>query len=148
MSAPSRDVSASRSATGARPTPGGRTLPAPQVTPETRPYWEATAEGRLLIKRCTACGKPHFYPRAHCPFCGSAATEWVQASGRGVIYSYSVMRRAQVPYAIAYVTLEEGVTMMTSIVDADLDALRIGRPVTVAFHPTDGGPPVPVFRPA
>jgi hypothetical protein len=58
------------------------------------------------------------------------------------------MRRAQVPYAIAYVTLEEGVTMMTSIVDADLDALRIGLPVTVAFHPTDGGPPVPVFRPA
>ncbi len=69
-------------------------------------------------------------------------------SGRGTIYSYSVMRRAPVPYAIAYVTLEEGVTMMTNIVDCDFDALRIGQPVRVVFKPTDGGPPVPMFTPA
>jgi uncharacterized OB-fold protein len=58
------------------------------------------------------------------------------------------MRRVPAPYAIAYVTLEEGVTMMTNIVDCDLDALRIGQPVTVVFKPTDGGPPVPMFTPA
>lgn len=129
--------------TGAR-----RTIPAPQATPETQAFWDAAAAGRLLLRYCTACGKPHHYPRAICPFCASDATEWRQASGRGTIYTFSVMRRVPVPYAIAYVTLEEGVTMMTNIVGADLDAIRIGQRVTVAFTPTDGGPPVPMFTPA
>ena len=128
--------------------PVSRTIPAPPVNPETRPFWDAAAAGTLLLKRCDACGEPHYYPRAICPFCGSDRTAWVAASGRGTIYSYSVFRRAPVPYAIAYVTLEEGPTMMTNIVDADLDAIRIGQPVRVRFTPTDGGPPVPTFVPA
>jgi uncharacterized OB-fold protein len=125
-----------------------RTIAAPPVTPETQPFWEAAAAGRLLVKRCTACGQPHHYPRSICPFCGSDTTDWQQASGSGTIYSYSIMRRVPIPYAIAYVTLEEGVTMMTSIVDCDLDAIRIGQKVTVVFRPTEGGPPVPMFAPA
>jgi uncharacterized OB-fold protein len=125
-----------------------RKIAAPPVTPETQPFWEAAAAGRLLLKRCLACGEPHHYPRPICPFCGSDRTEWRNASGRGTVYSYSVMRRAEVRYAIAYVTLEEGVTMMTNIVDCDLDAIRIGQPVRVVFKPSDGGPPVPMFTPA
>jgi uncharacterized OB-fold protein len=117
------------------------------VSPETRPFWDAAAAGRLLLKLCEACGEPHYYPRAICPFCGSDRTAWIEASGRGTVYSYSVFRRAPVPYAIAYVTLEEGPTMMTNIVDADLDAIRIGQRVRVRFAPTDGGPPVPMFAP-
>ena len=127
---------------------GERKIPAPEANPETRPFWEAAADGRLLIGKCASCGKPHFYPRAICPLCGSDATELVQASGRGLVYSYSVMRRVPVPYALAYVTLDEGVTMMTNIVDCDLDAIRIGQRVQVVFKPTDGGPPVPMFTPA
>jgi uncharacterized OB-fold protein len=123
-----------------------RKIPPPEANPETRPFWEAAAAGRLLIGKCTACGKPHYYPRAICPFCGSA-TEWVPASGRGAVYSYSVMRRVPAPYALAYVTLDEGVTMMTNIVDCDLDGLRIGQRVRVSFKPTEGGPPVPMFTP-
>ena len=122
-----------------------RKIPAPEASPETRPFWEAATAGRLLIGTCKACGKPHYYPRALCPFCGSDATEWVAASGRGAVYSYSVMRRLPVPYALAYVTLDEGVTMMTNIVDCDLDAIRIGQRVKVVFKPTEGGPPVPMF---
>ena len=125
-----------------------RKIPAPETNPETKPFWEAAAQGRLLIKKCLTCGRVHFYPRAICPFCGSDKTEWVTASGRGTVYSYSVMRRVPVPYALAYVTLEEGVSMMTNIVDCDLDAIRIGQPVTVIFKPSEGGPPVPMFRPA
>ena len=125
-----------------------RTIPAPPVSPETAPFWEAAASGRLLVKRCEACGELHHYPRAACPFCGSDRTSWQEASGHGTIYSYSVFRRAPVPYAIAYVTLEEGPTMMTNIVDSDLDAIRIGQRVRVRFVPTDGGPPVPMFAPA
>jgi uncharacterized OB-fold protein len=122
-----------------------RKIPAPQVNPEIQPFFDAAAQGRLMIKRCAACGQTHHYPRALCPFCASERTEWVPASGRGIIYSYSVMRRVPVPYAIAYVTLEEGVTMMTNIVDCDLDGLRIGQAVKLTFKPTDGGPPVPMF---
>ena len=124
-----------------------RKIPAPEANPETKPFWDAAAEGRLLLKKCVTCGQVHFYPRAICPFCGSDKTEWVTASGRGTVYSYSVMRRVPIPYALAYVTLEEGVTMMTNIVDGDLDAIRIGQRVTVAFKPSEGGPPVPMFRP-
>ena len=125
-----------------------RTILPPPVTSETRPFWDAAADGTLMIKKCTACGQVHHYPRSICPFCGSDRTEWRDASGRGTIYTYSVMRRAPVPYAIAYVTLEEGVSMMTNIVDCDLDAIRIGQKVRVVFKPTEGGPPVPMFAPA
>jgi uncharacterized OB-fold protein len=124
-----------------------RKIPAPPTNPETKEFWEAASQGRLLIKRCTSCAAVHYYPRALCPFCGSGATEWQAASGAGTIYSYSVMRRAEVPYAIAYVTLDEGVTMMTNLVDCDLNAIRIGQRVKVVFKPTDGGPPVPTFTP-
>jgi uncharacterized OB-fold protein len=125
-----------------------RKIPAPPANPETKAFWEAASQGKLLIKRCTSCGQSHYYPRALCPFCGSDATEWQPVSGAGTIYSYSVMRRAEVPYAIAYVTLDEGVTMMTNLVDCDFDALKIGQRVRVVFTPTDGGPPVPTFTPA
>jgi uncharacterized OB-fold protein len=125
-----------------------RKIPAPQANPETRAFWDGAAQGKLLLKQCTACGELHYYPRALCPFCGHEATAWQAAAGTGTIYSYSVMRRAETPYAIAYVTLDEGVTMMTNLVDCDFDALRIGQRVRLVFTPTDGGPPAPTFTPA
>ncbi len=125
-----------------------RAIPAPQPTQETQAFWEAASAGTLLVKKCASCAQVHHYPRAICPFCFSETTQWLPASGRGTIYSYSVMRRVPVPYAIAYVTLEEGVSMMTNIVDCDLDTIRIGQRVKVVFKPTEGGPPVPMFTPA
>jgi uncharacterized OB-fold protein len=125
-----------------------RKITAPQPNLETQAFWDAAAEGKLLIKKCNACGELHFYPRANCPFCFSGDTVWQQAAGDGTIYTYSVMRRGTpVPYAIAYVTLAEGPMMMTNIVDCDLDAIKIGQKVKVAFKPTEGGPPVPCFAP-
>ncbi len=124
-----------------------RKLPAPVATPEGEAFWKAASEGKFLVKRCADCGRVHWYPRAICPFCFSDRTEWVAGSGRGTIYTYSVMRRAPEPYAIAYVTLEEGPTMMTNIVDCDLDSIRIGQKVKLVFKPTDGGPPMPMFTP-
>ena len=99
------------------------------------------------MKSCRSCGKLHFYPRAHCPYCLSDATEWIEASGRGAIYTYSVMRRAKNPYVIAYVTLDEGITMLTNIVNCEPDAVHIGQAVEVAFCKTEGGHSLPVFRP-
>ena len=76
-------------------------------------------------KHCNACGKPHWYPRVVCPLCGSDDVEWREASGRGEVYSFSVVRRMGEPYVLAFVTLEEGPTVMTNIVDTPLDALRM-----------------------
>jgi uncharacterized OB-fold protein len=125
-----------------------RKLPAPSVNVESKPFWDAAAEGRFLIKRCTACGKAHWYPRSICPYCFSDKTVWEPSPGEGVIYTYSVMYRSPTgPYAIGYVTLDEGPAVMTNFVDCDLAALRIGQKVKVRFQPTEGGPPVPVFAP-
>ena len=126
-----------------------RAIPSPGVNPETAAFWDAAKEGRFLIRACTACGKAHWYPRAICPHCFSDRTEWREGTGRGTIYSVSVMKRAPEVYAIAYVTLAEGPTMMTNIVECDFDALHIGQDVALTWRPTQGdGPPYPVFRPA
>ncbi len=125
-----------------------RKIPAPIISAETRAFWDAARERRFVVPTCTACGKAHWYPRAVCPFCGAATIDWRAASGHGEIYTFSVMRRAREPYAIGYVTLAEGPTMMTNIVDCDLDALHIGQPVVVTFRDSEDGPPVPVFKPA
>ncbi|HAC60142.1 MAG TPA: DNA-binding protein, partial [Rhodobiaceae bacterium] len=82
------------------------------------------------------------------PHCHSSDTAFVEASGRGEIYSYSVTRQAKPPYVIAYVTLEEGVTMLTNIVDCDLEGLSIGQKVKVKFLDAGEGMALPVFAPA
>ena len=126
-----------------------RPMPAPPLNPGDEPYFQAAAQGRLLIKQCLDCGEVHFYPRPLCPFCNSDRTEWVESSGRGTVYAFSVTRRAgPIPYAIAFVTLEEGVTMMTNIVDCDLDEIRIGQAVKVVFKQTEDEWTVPCFAPA
>lgn len=126
-----------------------RKIPAPAVNPEVKPYFDAAADGRLLVKFCAACGQYHHYPRAICPHCFSDRTEWREAKGTGTVYTCSVLRRGvPVAYCIAYVTLDEGVSLLTNIVDCDLDQVRIGQRVKVVFKPTDGGPPVPMFTPA
>ncbi len=125
-----------------------RKIPAPEANPETAAYWQAAASGKLVIRECSHCGKLHHYPRALCPFCFKPATGWREVSGRGKIYAYSVMRRAETPYAIAYITLEEGVTMLTNLIDCDFDGLRIGQAVKLVFQDSEGGPPVPMFSPA
>jgi uncharacterized OB-fold protein len=125
-----------------------RAIPRPETNPETQPFWDAAAQGRFLVKRCLDCGQAHWYPRALCPFCFGSRTEWQDGSGRGTVYTFSVMRRAPVPYAVAYVTLEEGPTMLTNIVGCDFDRLRIGQAVQVCFSPIEGGGALPVFTPA
>ena len=124
-----------------------RKIPSPIVSVEAQAFWEAARLGRFVVPTCAACGKAHWYPRAICPFCGSAKIEWRGASGKGEIYTFSIMRRAKEPYVVAYVTLAEGPTMMSNIVDCDFDALQIGQPVCVVFQETQDGPPVPMFKP-
>jgi uncharacterized OB-fold protein len=126
--------------------------PDPEIAPELAEFWAATSQGRFLIRRCTACGEAHWYPRLVCPFCHSTQTEWEDASGRGTVYTFSVVRRgigdyAAAPYVLAYVELAEGPRMMTNIVDCDVDAVQVGQPVQVVFHRASANAALPRFRP-
>jgi uncharacterized protein len=126
-----------------------RTLPAPIVDSFTAPFWQAASDGVLLIRRCRTCGEAHWYPRPFCPHCGSGDTDWVPAGGGGTVYSFTVTRKAgPVPYVLAYVTLDEGVTLLTNLVDAEIESLHIGQRVRVLFRQAEGGGSVPVFTPA
>jgi len=116
------------------------------ANPETKPFWDACAEGRLVLPRCKDTGKFIWYPRAISPWT-LGPVEWVEVSGKGTIYTFSVMRGTP-PYCIAYVELAEGPRMMTNIVDCDLSTVTIGQAVQVKFVPAEGGPPLPFFAPA
>lgn len=121
----------------------------PAMNPGDEAYFEAAAQGKLMLKKCGECNEVHHYPRALCPFCFSDKVSWVEAKGTGEIYTYSVTRRGgPVPYCIAYVTLDEGIRMMTNIVDTDLDTIKIGQKVKVVFKKSENGTSVPMFAPA
>lgn len=130
-------------------------LPTPD--PSTQEYWDAACRHELLIKRCGSCEAAHFYPRPFCPHCWSTDVHWEVASGKGVVYTYSVVRRndlpafaSRVPYVPAIVELHEGPRMMANVVGVDPSSVRIGMEVHVDFAPAgeDGEALIPVFCPA
>ena len=128
-------------------------IPTPDA--ETQPYWDAAKEGRLLIRRCNACKRAYFYPRDFCPHCWSEDVSWEEASGRATLYTWSVVRRndlppwpERVPYVAAVVDLEEGPRMMTNVEGCELDELAIGMPLIVDFRADTDEITVPIFRPA
>lgn len=126
--------------------------PIPIVDPESRPYWEALKERKLLLKSCRACGKAHHYPRELCPHCHSDELDWIEAKGDGEIYSFTVVHRpageafaADIPYTVALVTLDEGPRMMTRIAEGG-SAVEIGRRVRVTYQNGEGGWVLPFFE--
>lgn len=106
---------------------------------ESRPFWEGVKNNELRIQHCDDCNTHIFYPRTYCPHCFSDNVSWKKASGKGRIYSYTVVHNAfgefadQVPYVVALVDLEEGVRMLTRIV-GDRDQVAIDKPVSVTFE--------------
>ena len=128
-------------------------LPTPDA--ETQPFWDAAREGRLLIRRCEDCGAAHFYPRPFCPRCWSGRVEWIEATGRATLYTWSVVHQndlppfpERVPYVAAMVDLEEGPRMITNVVGCDFDDLAFGMALEVEFRPVSDDATIPVFHPA
>ena len=129
--------------------------PLPRIDEESRGYWEALARHELYLQRCRDCGTLRFYPRALCPSCLSSTVEWVRASGRGTVYTFTVTHqnqapgfREELPYVLAIVELAEGVRMMTNIVGCAPDAVRVGMPVEVVFEDVTPEITLAKFRPA
>ncbi len=128
--------------------------PVPAVTPLMRPFWEGTKRGSLLLQRCAGCAAYRFPPREICSECLSRESVWVEASGRGEVFSYAVMHQAyhpgfaaEVPYTIVVVKLEEGPKIVSSIVDCPAASLCIGLPVEVCFERVTEDIALPKFRP-
>lgn len=128
-------------------------LPRPVSNPDSAPYWEGARADRLLIRKCRACGELHFMPRHLCPHCWSDDLEWIEASGRGTVHSFTVIRRApmesfapRVPYVVALVDLDEGPRMMANILGEDALDTAIGDAVRVCFEDRGDGAKIPQFR--
>ncbi|MDX6284878.1 MAG: uncharacterized protein QOG53_363 [Frankiales bacterium] len=126
--------------------------PAPRLEPESETYWAAAKDGRLVVQRCESCGHHQFYPRAHCLQCRGPVA-WVEVSGRGTVYSYTVIRqnfsrsfKHLIPYVVALVDLAEGPRLMTNVVGCDPRDVRIGAPVQVRFEPVSDEVALPLFE--
>jgi hypothetical protein len=126
----------------------------PRRSEETGPFWDACAERRLVLPRCTTCAKFIWYPRSVCPFCGSGSVTWEQVSGLGTVYTYTIIRRGMgaykesAPYVLAYVELAEGPRMLTNIVCDDPEAIRCGQAVRIRFDAAGEADAIPRFEPA
>jgi len=128
-----------------------RPIPDPDGT--QRPFFEAAARGELRYQRCPECGHAQFYPRAVCTACG-ASPEWANASGRGTVHTFTVVRqnlmppfREELPYVVAMVELEEGVRMMTNVTDCAPDDVHVGMALEAYAVEYEEGRAVPFWRP-
>jgi uncharacterized OB-fold protein len=127
--------------------------PLPHLDEENRWFWEACARHELYLQTCASCSTIRFYPRALCPSCLSAKTEYLRASGRGTVYTFTVTYqnqaagfRDELPYVMAYVELDEGPRILTNVVKTPPDAVTIGMPVEVVFEDIDEGLAIPKFQ--
>ena len=128
------------------------TRPAPTVTDDSARFWEAARDGRLVAQRCAGCGELHHPPRPVCPRCHALEHEFIELAGMGVVYSFALLHYPQhpaftYPVVAVLVDLDEGVRVLSNLVDVEPADVRIGLEVEVAFEPTVAEMAVPVFRP-
>jgi len=128
--------------------------PVPVPTRETQPYWEGCKSHELRIQKCAACGHAQFYPRLYCTACMSDKVEWIKASGRGKVLSFTIVYRpvtqafaGDVPYVVALITLDEGPQLMSNVVGCPPEQVSIGMPVEVTFEDWTEEISVPKFKP-
>ena len=126
--------------------------PAPIVTDDSASFWNAAADGRLVAQRCAACARLRHPPRPMCPWCQSLAVHTVDLSGRGEVYTYAVLHHPQhpafeYPVLAVLVDLEEGIRILSDLIDVEPAGVHIGMAVEVCFAPTADGGVVPRFRP-
>jgi len=127
----------------------------PGSTPLTEPYWQGARRGELLLQRCQACGHCWHPPLPRCPTCHASDVDWVAASGRGHVYTYTVVYHAthvamadRVPYISALIQLDEGPRVLTNLLSCAEEDAYIGMPVRLVFEPLTDDITLPQFEPA
>jgi len=130
-------------------------MPPPMADTTTLPWWEAAAEHKLVVQRCTACEHTRHPPAPVCPECRSDESDWRELSGRGEVYTYTIVHRPiaadqALPYVIAVIALQDsgGLRMISNLVDVDPDDLEIGMPVELVWEDMSADLAIPRFRPA
>lgn len=128
--------------------------PVPVVNPWAKPFWDAAREERFIIQKCSDCNEFVFYPRIACPHCFSDNMDWVEASGKGTVYSYTIVENNSpsafindIPYVVAVIKLEEGVQMLSNIVGCDPEEVKCDMPVQVTFEKLNDEFTLPKFKP-
>lgn len=131
--------------------------PLPESVPEWQQFWDKAKAHELWIMRCNDCNQPYFYPRPICPNCFSRNTAWMQASGKGTLYTFAIVHRPpnrgwqdEVPYVPAIILLEEGVRLSTNLIEVEPDPaqIKVGMAVEVVFDEVTDEVTLPKFRPA
>jgi uncharacterized OB-fold protein len=129
-------------------------MPPPMADAITLPWWQAAAEHRLVVQRCTACDHTRLPPAPVCPECRSDASDWQEVPGRGEVYTYTLVHRPiaagqELPFVIAVVALEGagGVRMISNLVGVDPDDVAIGLPVELVWEDMSADLAIPRFRP-
>ncbi len=129
-------------------------MPPPTADATTLPFWQAASEHRLVVQRCTACGRTRLPPAPVCAGCRSDGADWQEVSGRGEVYTYTVVHRPvaagqALPFVIAVVALEDagGVRIISNLVGADPEAVAIGLPVELVWEDMSADLAIPRFRP-
>ena len=132
-------------------------FPSPIPDFDAEEFWAGCNRGELMMQRCAACRKFRWLPRPMCPFCNSLDREWVKVSGRGKVYTYTIITHtvhpaavSRVPYNVAQVQLEEDpdLILVTNLVGLKNEEIRIDMPVQVVFEEHEPGVKLPKFKPA
>ena len=128
--------------------------PRPDLTADTKGYWEAARNHQLALQRCLECKTFRHDPRPMCPECFSLDSEWAPVSGRGTVYSYAIVNQLlhpywtdEVPYNVVLIELEEGIRIVSNLVDCPNESIEIGMPVSVVFEDLSSEIALPLFRP-
>jgi len=131
--------------------------PLPEVTPVTKPFWDAAAKKKLVMQKCGDCGAWVWCPRPLCSECGSDRLMWTELSGRGEVFAFTVIREVvgralrgfekDIPYVTAWIDLDEGPRICSNVIGCPIEAVKIGMPVEVLFDEARDGIFLPKFRP-
>lgn len=126
----------------------------PNVDADSRPYWESAKAHAVKMQKCSRCEEFRFYPSPACHFCGSLEFEWAPISGKGAVYSFTILERAKgnsfadlVPVAIVMVSLDEGPVILSNLIEYEPDELSIGMRVTMDYEDVTDEITLPMFRP-
>jgi hypothetical protein len=127
--------------------------PLPALTPDVLPFYEAARRGELRFQRCTECRAWRHYPRPACPACQCRTFTWERASGRGTVYTWTIVHgptlptfEAELPYNVVDVLLDEGLHFVSQVLDCPANALRAGLPVEAVFVPVTDDVTLVKFR--
>ena len=128
--------------------------PIPVASKETKPFWDAAKQKKLVMPRCTSCGTWRFPVSRHCRACGKPGYEWKEVSGRGTVFTYVTYHRhyhpgfaGELPYVVALVALEEGPRIISNIVGIPPDQVRCDMKVAVQFEQITADTALPKFAP-